>query len=212
MQGLVPPNAYLLNAGVHTAALASNPDLTIEYGVVDISNGNTPSWIQYNSANRTLTIEETDETKDGTYRMRVEAWFSYRPQLRFKSPSSFMITLVDKCRMASLNPTLPESTLILYNLGDPVLTLSLPEWANDIPDGSCDPMVYTAKLRDPLSGSLNPIPSFLELWQSPLRLKVFSLSDTSIGSHQVVIIGYFKRFKLTSRQDMLIQVQIKCVT
>ena len=71
MQGLVPPNAYLLNAGVHTVHLASNPDLTIEYGVVDISNGNKPTWIQYHSANRTLTIEETDETKDGTYRMRV---------------------------------------------------------------------------------------------------------------------------------------------
>ena len=47
VQGRVPPNAYLLNAGVHTAALASHPDLTIEYGVVDISNGNKPTWIQY---------------------------------------------------------------------------------------------------------------------------------------------------------------------
>jgi hypothetical protein len=123
-----------------------------------------------------------------------------------------MITLVDKCRMVVLNPTLPDSTIIVYNLGDPALTLNLPEWVNDIPDGSCDPMVYTARLRDPLSGSLNPIPSFLQLWQSPLRLKVFSLSDATIGSHQVVIIGYFNRFKLTSRQDMLIQVQIKCVS
>jgi hypothetical protein len=115
---------------------------------------------------------------------------------------------MDKCRMAVLKPSLPESTLIVYNLGDPPLPLNLPEWSNDIPDGSCDPMVYTAKLRDPLTGSLNPIRSFLQLYQSPFRLKVFSLSEGSIGSHQLVIIGYFERFKLSSRQDMMIQVQI----
>jgi hypothetical protein len=45
VQGLVPPNAYLPDAGVHTAALASNPDLEIEYDVVDLSNGKKPQWI-----------------------------------------------------------------------------------------------------------------------------------------------------------------------
>jgi hypothetical protein len=45
VQGLVPPNAYLPNAGVHTVTLASNPDLEIEYDVVDLSNGKKPQWI-----------------------------------------------------------------------------------------------------------------------------------------------------------------------
>jgi hypothetical protein len=79
VQGLVPPNVYLPNSGVHTAALASNPDLLIEYGVVEMSTGKKPQWIKYDSAYRTMIIEETDEAKEGIYRMRVEAWFSYRP-------------------------------------------------------------------------------------------------------------------------------------
>ena len=45
VQGLVPTNAYLPNAGVQTAALASNPDLKIEYDVVDLSTGKKPLWI-----------------------------------------------------------------------------------------------------------------------------------------------------------------------
>ena len=44
-QDLVPLYEYLPNAGVHTAALASNPDLKIEYDVVDLSNGEKPLWI-----------------------------------------------------------------------------------------------------------------------------------------------------------------------
>ena len=45
VQGQVPTNAYLPDAGVHTAALASNPDLKIEYGLVDMSTGKKPLWI-----------------------------------------------------------------------------------------------------------------------------------------------------------------------
>jgi len=84
--------------------------------------------------------------------MRIAAWLKSSPLMKYYSPNTFKITLIDKCRFAILTPIEPVSNLLEYNLGDPTFSLSLPFWTHNIPDDSCDPLIYTAKLIDPFTG------------------------------------------------------------
>jgi hypothetical protein len=75
--------------------------------------------------------------------MYIVAWFAYLPAELTLTTHTFTVNLIDKCRKTVIVPSPLISQPFYYQVGEPALTIPIPDWTHTYTEADCGPFTYS---------------------------------------------------------------------
>lgn len=135
-------------------------------------------------------VYSTDNTKVGTYHLKLQAQFAgIVTSPTWFSSNTFTLAIYHECTTASL--TVPDVSDYTYIIGDDALTITLDAFTESV--GSCGSFSYSMEIADTITDD-NGVISFSS---STRTLTVYTSSVSYRGWYDIEIVGSIDTYGLS---------------